>query len=108
MDLSIDDVIEKPELVHMIIKAKEAHDIKYHRKRDNPTKYSIPIETWVNCVRQKVDKLPFDIDSLVVYVLSHDQSHKMKSSKDGRNWSQWSTSSRVNFEGLRRWLCMPI
>ena len=102
MDLSIDNVIEKPELVHMIIKVKEAHDIKYHRKRDNPTKYSIPIETWVNCIRQKVDQLPFDIDGLVVYVLSHDQSHKMKSSKDGRNWSQWSTSSRVNFEGLRR------
>ena len=102
MDLCTNTVIEKSELVDMIINERDRLNIKYHRKRENPTKYTIPLSKWKNCTQIMDDKLPFDIDGLVVYVLPYNPKDKMKSSRDGRNWHTWTTGSRINFKGTRR------
>ena len=45
-------------------------------------------------------KLPFDIDGDVQFRLPYDPQHRMKSSRDGRPWKTWVTTSRKGYSSL--------
>lgn len=94
MNLSFENVIEKSDIVDRIITEKDRQNVKYHRKMENHSKFNLPLSTWNSCIRQKVDKLPYDINGLQVFILSYDKKNPMKSSVDGR--SKWKTA---NFDG---------
>ena len=57
---------------------------------------------WQNVNVSFVEQLPFDIDGLVIYRLTFDPNKRMRSSKDGRPWRTWVSSSRKGFNGKRR------
>ena len=50
----------------------------------------------------KRDTLPNDIDGNVVYELPFDHKNRMASSKDGRKWRRYMSSTRSGFTGIRR------
>ena len=50
----------------------------------------------------ETNKLPYDIDGFKVYKLPYDPQNRMKSTKDGRPWKTWVTTSRKGFSGTRR------
>ena len=108
-DLSTEGVVEKSELVARIIEHDmndpELRRIRNHKKREHPTKYSVPIVEWKYCeliILVGEDRLPHDIDGLSIYKMMYDPKEKMRNTGDGRKWSTWGTSSRKGFTGTRR------
>ena len=59
-------------------------------------------DIWENIPIRKTDCLPPDIDGLAAYELPFEKDDPMASSKDGRKWQRFMTSSRANFDGIRR------
>ena len=72
MNLCTDTV--ESELVNMIINERDRLNIKYHRKRENPTKYTIPLSKWKEKLHPNYGRLPFDIDGLVRPLTRHMKS----------------------------------
>ena len=66
------------------------------------TNVELDIHNWDECDTQHVTQLPHDIDGLCKFVISCTREDMMRSSKDGRPWKTWVTSTRKYFEGLRR------
>ena len=52
-----------------------------------------------------MDSLPGDIDGKKLYILPFDPSKRMLSSKDGRNWDTWKTSSNKTYKVRRLAKC---
>ena len=72
-DLNTESAVEKTELVDIIVSHdvtdSKMLDVRNHKKRTNPTKYSIPHD---ECDIQVVKAIAYDIDGLVVYRLPFD------------------------------------
>lgn len=57
---------------------------------------------WDDVQLQEIDMLPYDIDGHCKYLLHCEPSKLMSSSKDGRPWKSYISSSRKGFSGIRR------
>jgi hypothetical protein len=57
---------------------------------------------WDEVPLQHVEVLPFDIDGHCRYSLPCNPTKLMQSSKDGRPWQAYISSSRKGFKGIRR------
>ena len=57
---------------------------------------------WDDVPLKHVKVLPYDIDGHCRYSLPCNQTNLMQSSKDGRPWHAYISSSRKGFEGVRR------
>ena len=72
---------------------------------DHTVSSSIPSkltpEVWSEIPVLKRDTLPNDIDGNVVYELPFDHKNRMASSKDGRRWRRYMSSTRSGFTGIR-------
>jgi hypothetical protein len=101
------DIICEDEVTSVTNDNKELHD-KIKSKRPlkrvgsvNNSKFMSP-SLWDNCEPEEVDSIPYDINGLRKFLLVCEKKDMMKVSKDGRPWSTWMTSSRRNFNGIRR------
>lgn len=72
------------------------------RKRKQNRSSKVHESIWVNCFKEEVSELPYDIDGTCVFKLKFQLDFRMKSTVDGRPWKTWVTSSRKEFDGLRR------
>ena len=81
-DLNTHNCLEKTELIKLIVEHdledEEMRRVRNHKKREKPTKYSVPIHTWQSCEIVLVDRLPYDINKLVVYKMTFDPHDKMR------------------------------
>ena len=73
-----------------------------HRKTKDPSRRKCNMSLWQNVNVSFVERLPFDIDGLVIYRLAFNPKQRMHSSKDGKPWKTWVSSSRKGFKGKRR------
>ena len=84
---------------------EEEKRIRNHKKRLYPTRLSLPRDHWDDCPGEKVDSLPGDINGKKLYILPFDPSKRMLSSRDGRNWDTWKTSSNKTYKVRRLAKC---
>lgn len=62
----------------------------------------LSIQNWASCEVEKVTELPFDINGLKKYQLVSNRQTIMTTTKDGRPWKTWISSSRSGLKGVRR------
>ena len=60
------------------------------------------LETWAGCQEQEVHSLPHDVDGLKRYMIKCRYPEMMKLTRDCHRWKRWSTTSRKDFNGVRR------
>ena len=117
MGADISKCIEKKDLIAAIksldeLNAEDNEDSESDKRCTSTTYYKkkkLSSRTneiiWFNSQFEEKDEIPYDIDNACVYVLPFDSQNKMSSSKDGKKWKVWTTSSQCAFNGVPRKAC---